>query len=200
MAFATRVAADDSRDDADELTSPLLRSARVTLRPLRDGDEPRLRDIRAEPAVARWWSLPGAEARGADADGDDDAVVLAIEAHGELIGAIQYSEERDPDYRHASIDIYLATRAQGRGLGSDAIRLLAQYLFDERGHHRLTIDPAASNARAIAAYAKVGFRSVGVMRQYERGPDGTWHDGLLMDLLRDELRSPEAPRRPKPRH
>ena len=23
---------------------------------------------------------------------------------------------------------------------------------------------------------------------YERGPDGTWHDGLLMDLLRDELR------------
>ena len=182
------------------MTSPLLRSARVTLRPLRDGDEPRLRDIRAEPAVARWWSLPGAEARGADADGDDDAVVLAIEAHGELIGAIQYSEERDPDYRHASIDIYLATRAQGRGLGSDAIRLLAQYLFDERGHHRLTIDPAASNARAIAAYAKVGFRSVGVMRQYERGPDGTWHDGLLMDLLRDELRSPEAPRRPKPRH
>jgi aminoglycoside 6'-N-acetyltransferase len=25
------------------------------------------------------------------------------------------------------------------------------------------------------------------MRQYERGPDGTLHDGLLMDLLRDEL-------------
>jgi aminoglycoside 6'-N-acetyltransferase len=26
-----------------------------------------------------------------------------------------------------------------------------------------------------------------VMRQYERGLDGTWHDALLMDLLRDEL-------------
>jgi len=25
------------------------------------------------------------------------------------------------------------------------------------------------------------------MRQYERGPDGTFHDGLLMDLLRGEL-------------
>jgi len=25
------------------------------------------------------------------------------------------------------------------------------------------------------------------MRQYERGPDGQSHDGLLMDLLRDEL-------------
>jgi hypothetical protein len=57
----------------------------------------------------------------------------------------------------------------------------------DRGHHRLTIDPAASNARAIAAYAKVGFRPVGIMRQYERGPDGTWHDGLLMELLREDL-------------
>jgi aminoglycoside 6'-N-acetyltransferase len=51
----------------------------------------------------------------------------------------------------------------------------------------VTIDPAAANTRAIAAYAKVGFRPVGVMRKYERGPDGTWHDGLLMDLLREEL-------------
>lgn len=25
------------------------------------------------------------------------------------------------------------------------------------------------------------------MRQYERGGDGQFHDGLLMDLLRDEL-------------
>ncbi len=25
------------------------------------------------------------------------------------------------------------------------------------------------------------------MRQYERGSDGRFHDGLLMDLLRDEL-------------
>jgi hypothetical protein len=26
-----------------------------------------------------------------------------------------------------------------------------------------------------------------VMRQYERGPDGRFHDGLPMDLLRGEL-------------
>jgi aminoglycoside 6'-N-acetyltransferase len=173
------------------LTHPVLRGARVTLRPLRDGDDGTLRAIRAEPEVARWWGLPAAEATPADAD--DDEVVLAIEWHGELVGAIQYSEESEPDYRHASIDIYLSTRAQGRGLGGDAIRALASYLFDERGHHRLTIDPAASNARAIAAYANVGFRPVGIMRQYERGPDGSWHDGLLMDMLRDELREAAGP-------
>jgi aminoglycoside 6'-N-acetyltransferase len=164
---------------------PTLQGQRVVLRPVADVDRARLRAILAEPEVARWWGLGGAVS--ADGEPDDDDVRLVIEFDGEVVGAIQYAEEDDPDYRHASIDIFLATRAQGHGVGPDAIRTLARYLFDERGHHRLTIDPAAANARAIAAYAKVGFKQVGLMRQYERGPDGTWHDGLLMDLLRTEL-------------
>ncbi len=47
--------------------------------------------------------------------------------------------------------------------------------------------PAAANAAAIRAYEKVGFHPVGVMRRYERGADGTLHDGRLMDLLAEEL-------------
>jgi aminoglycoside 6'-N-acetyltransferase len=62
-----------------------------------------------------------------------------------------------------------------------------RYLIDERGHHRLTIDPAADNAEAIRAYEKVGFRPVGVLREYWRAPGGAWRDGLLMDLLASEL-------------
>jgi aminoglycoside 6'-N-acetyltransferase len=57
-------------------------------------------------------------------------------------------------------------------------------LIDERGHHRVTIDPATANTAAIRAYQKAGFRPVGVMRGYERDTDGRgWHDGLLMDIL-----------------
>jgi aminoglycoside 6'-N-acetyltransferase len=40
---------------------------------------------------------------------------------------------------------------------------------------------------AIRAYENASFKAVGVMRQYERLPGGEWHDGLLMDLLADEL-------------
>jgi aminoglycoside 6'-N-acetyltransferase len=57
-----------------------------------------------------------------------------------------------------------------------------------RGHHRLTIDPSAENARAIRTYTSLGFRPVGLLRAYERWRDGSWHDGLLMDLLADDLR------------
>ncbi len=45
----------------------------------------------------------------------------------------------------------------------------------------------AGTAAAIACYAKVGFRPVGLMRQYGRDRHGRWHDGLLLDLLAVEL-------------
>ena len=49
------------------------------------------------------------------------------------------------------------------------------------------IDPAAENVRAIRAYERVGFRRIGIQRQSELAGDGTWRDGLLMDLLASEL-------------
>jgi aminoglycoside 6'-N-acetyltransferase len=164
----------------------------VTLRPATLADTDALTAILAEPDVARWWGRferPRVEAELTGARADADTVlVFAIELEGRVVGAIQASEEPEPDYRHAGIDLFLDPTVHGRGLGPDAIGALATYLFEERGHHRLTIDPAAANERAIRAYERVGFRPVGIMRRYERGPDGTWHDSLLMDLLAGELR------------
>ncbi len=132
----------------------------------------------------RWGDVEDGEI---EAEFVGNARVFVIEAEGEVVGAIQYGEEEDPMYRHAGIDLFLSTARHGQGLGAEAIRVLARHLIDERGHHRLTIDPAVDNVAAIRAYEKVGFRAVGVMRSYERGPDGTWHDGLLMEMLANEL-------------
>jgi aminoglycoside 6'-N-acetyltransferase len=156
------------------------------LRLLRPDDRTPLRAILAEPDVARWWAPRGPD-EAIDGLFDEGEVVYAIVVAGEVAGAIEFSEENEPDYRHAGIDLFLDAAHQGRGLGRDAIRAMARYLLEERGHHRLTIDPAVANDRAIRAYRRVGFRPVGVMRAYERGSGGTWHDGLLMDLLRGEL-------------
>ncbi|MGW1372882.1 aminoglycoside 6'-N-acetyltransferase [Streptomyces sp. NPDC002446] len=154
-----------------------LRGTSVLLRPTTDADTSVLDRIVREPAVAAWWSEP-----------DDYDDMLAIVLDGEVIGAIQYDEETDPEYRHASIDIFLTADMHGRGLGTDAVRTLARWLIHERGHHRLTIDPAAANTAAIRSYRKVGFKPVGTMRAYGRDyRRGGWADALLMDLLADEL-------------
>ena len=166
----------------------VLKGERVLLRRGRPEDADTLVRIRNEPEVARRWGNADIEGEVEEGFiGNDEGFV--IEVNGEVVGAIQYGEEYDPMYRHASMDVFLATSRHGRGLGAEAIRLLARHLFEERGHHRLTIDPAVDNAAAIRAYERVGFRAVGIMRSYERGPDGVWHDGLLMDMLREEFRT-----------
>jgi aminoglycoside 6'-N-acetyltransferase len=164
----------------------ILRGERVLLRRGRPEDAEGLFQIRSEPEIVRWWGSDEIEEISDQFIGADEGFV--IEAYGEVVGAVQYHEEGDPMYRHAGIDIFLTASRHGQGLGTEAIRLLARHLFEERGHHRLTIDPAADNAAAIRAYEKVGFRRVGIMRNYERCPDGAWHDGLLMDMLREEFR------------
>lgn len=164
-----------------------LRGRFVTLRSPTLADAPALAAILAEPAVAAWWGVFDLERVRRDLIAGDDDVSLVIERDGAIVGYIQYAEENDPEFRHAGIDLFLRADAQGLGLGPDAIRTVAAYLIDDLGHHRLTIDPAADNARAIAAYAKVGFRPVGRLRRYQRMPDGRWIDGLLMELLAEEF-------------
>lgn len=161
---------------------------KVRLRSATRSDIAALAAIRAEPEVRRWW-------RGGDdlvAEVTDDLAdtgthTFVIEYADRVVGAIQWGEESEPDYRHANIDIYLDPSAHGRGLGTDAVRTLARHLLSTHGHHRVVIDPAADNHAAIRCYSKAGFLPVGVMRQYERGADGTWHDGLLMDLVAEDV-------------
>ena len=176
----------DRANDAGK--RPVLTGKLARIRPGGPDDAPLLHAILGEPSVSQWWGEPEplAQIEG-DLLGGSQTVLLVVEVGGEVAGGIQYTEEDEPMYRHAGIDIFLGTRFQDRGAGREAVALLARFLFGQRGHHRLTIDPAAANERAIRSYAAVGFRPVGVMRQYERGQDGTFHDGLLMDLLRDEL-------------
>lgn len=166
---------------------PVLHGERLTLRPLTEAHLDRLVEVMWHPSVLRWWgTVASPEALREDLRHDGSA--FAIEVDGAVAGWLGIWEEDEPDYRHAALDIGLGPAWQDRGLGSEALRTVIRWLIDERGHHRFTIDPAVANERAVRAYAAVGFKPVGVLRRYERGPDGRWEDGLLMDLLAEELR------------
>ena len=115
---------------------------------------------------------------------EPDVTRLTIRHGGEIAGMVQFDEELEPKYRHASIDIFVAPAHQGRGVCTESIRLVVDHLLRERGHHRITIDPAAENAAAVRCYTKAGFRPVGIMRLAERDADGQeWHDALMMELV-----------------
>ena len=182
-----RAAHFDVLEQQVRIAPPRLEGETVVLRPLGLEDVERLAAIQAEEGVARWWGPPDASELRRKAEGSDPVVAFAIEVDGEVAGLIQYYEENEPDFRSANLDIFLGDGYRGRGFGPDALRTLSRYLVEVIGHHRLTIDPAAENAVAIGAFERAGFRPVGVMREYWRAPDGTWRDGLLLDLLASEV-------------
>jgi aminoglycoside 6'-N-acetyltransferase len=158
-----------------------LEGSRVRLTPLAPADAEALRAIRADPRIAERWDELEPDFPLHD---EPEATRYTIHHDGEIAGMIQFGEETEPKYRHAWIDIFVAPGHQGLGVGAEAVQLIVDHLLVERGHHRLTIDPAADNAAAIACYAKAGFRPVGVMRLAERDSDGRgWHDALLMELV-----------------
>jgi aminoglycoside 6'-N-acetyltransferase len=173
-------------EDVQTADDDELRGELVFLVPVAEEHVPQLRRILRTPEVRRRW---GDEVASSKWPFDDStAVRLSILVDDRLVGMVQYGEEDDPAYRSASIDIFVDPAVHGRGVGRDAVRTLARYLVRTRGHHRLVIDPAADNEPAIRCYSSVGFRPVGILRRYERNVDGDgWHDGLLMDLLAEEL-------------
>jgi aminoglycoside 6'-N-acetyltransferase len=156
----------------------------VTLRALAEGDETELLRIHATAEVTRWWDAP---AEGFPWD-EPESTRFTVEVNDRIAGLIQYWEEPEPRYRHAQIDLFIDPRLHNRGVGSAAVAKVVALLISERGHHRITIDPALANAAAIRAYEKVGFKRVGVLAEAERDVQGEgWHDVLLMELLASEL-------------
>jgi aminoglycoside 6'-N-acetyltransferase len=120
------------------------RSPATRLRPLRSGDEAALLRIHRAPEVRRWWGDP---APGFPWSDDPEAIRLVIDLDGAVAGLIQFREELEPRYRHATVDLFLDPALHGRGLGTAVLRRLLAHLFEGRGHHRVTIDPAAANTR-----------------------------------------------------
>ncbi len=156
----------------------------VVLRPTSAEHMPVFLQVLGHPEIAKSWSGYDLERVRRDLLGPHG---YAIELAGDVVGLIVYREELDPDHRHAALDLAVSPGHQGQGLGCDALRTMARFLFAHRNHHRVTIDPAAHNASAIRSCERAGFRPVGILRSYERTPDGEWIDGLLMDLLADDL-------------
>jgi aminoglycoside 6'-N-acetyltransferase len=142
----------------------------------------RLKELRRTPEVARWWD-PAPE--GWPLEPEADLERLAVLVDGEVAGYVQVWEEPDRTSRHADVDIFLGPGAQGRGLGTEAMRAIVRHLIEDRGHHRITLSGSVDNERAIHVYEKVGFRKVGVMRKANLSHvTGEWEDEFLMELVR----------------
>ena len=165
-----------------------LRGDRVVLVPLAEDHAPALRDIRRHQDVADWWGQLDDDFPWEEPEAERFTVLV----DGEVAGMIEAHEENEPDYRSAEVDIFLDAGLRGQGIGPDVLRTLIRHLVEDRGHHRVFLGANVHNARAIRAYEKAGFRTVGTMRLSGRDfRTGRYEDEVLMEYV-DEERAAEA--------
>lgn len=152
----------------------------MVLVPLAPEHSERLRAIRRQQEVADWWG----PLEGDFPEEEPSAERFTVIVDGSVAGMVQVTEENDPDFRSAEVDIFLDAELRGRGFGPDVLITLARHLVEDRGHHRLWLGANLHNARAIRCYEKAGFRVVGTMRLSGRDfRTGEYEDELLMELV-----------------
>jgi aminoglycoside 6'-N-acetyltransferase len=152
----------------------------MALRPPVPADAGPLLGILREPEVSRWWVGYTPERITDEIIESGNALVMAID--GVCAGAVFLYPNDDPEYLHVVMHLFLGARWYGQRYGAEALAIAITHLA-ALGHHRFTLDPNARNAPAIRSYERLGFRRVGVLREYQLRPDGSHEDGLLMDLV-----------------
>ena len=75
------------------------------------------------------------------------------------------------------------TQMHGKGYGTDAIRTLCQFGFDELNLHKIKAVVFDFNEPALRCYEKCGFVREGLLKQ-EIYREGAYHDVVMMGLIK----------------
>lgn len=73
----------------------------------------------------------------------------------------------------------------GKGYGTDAMKVLMHFIFEQMNIHKIKLNVFSFNKRAIKSYEKCGFKVEGILRD-ELFVDGKYHDEVSMGILREE--------------
>ncbi|MEU6229165.1 GNAT family protein [Streptomyces sp. NPDC047042] len=177
----------------DFSVKPVLTGDKAVLRPFTETDAEAIAEIVEDPEVIRFTFDPTSEitlerlrswygSRSAQTDRLDLAVTDRVT--GELVGEVVLNEW-DPATRSCNFRTLLGPKGRGRGLGTEATRLIVAYGFEQLGLHRIELAAWAHNHRALRVYEKVGFVVEGTRREVQLR-DGEWADEVLMAILDHE--------------
>lgn len=178
---------------ADLSHKPVLTGEKALLRPFTEVDATAIAEIIEDPEVIRFTFEPSADltlerlstwygSRGEQADRLDLAVT--DRETGAVVGEVVLYDW-NPAHRSCVFRTLIGPGGRGRGLGTEATRLIVGYAFEQIGLHRIQLDVYSHNHRARRVYEKVGFVEEGTRRQVQLR-DGVWLDEVVMSILSHE--------------
>jgi RimJ/RimL family protein N-acetyltransferase len=172
----------------------LLEGEKVKLREYRKEDIPKAWEYFNDPDVRRFLN-PGIpfplkledeekwyEEQTSRKDTYNFAIV--IKDTGEYIGGCGINSV-DWKNRHACVGIFLGKPFWSKGYGTDAMKVLVNFIFSQMNINKVYLNVFSFNQRAIKSYEKCGFKVEGVLREHIYR-DGKYHDEYIMSILRSE--------------
>ena len=176
------------------MTTPYLVGTKVYLRPLLESDAAECWAWFNDPDVRRTLALRGRP----NTEATSRAFIHSLDPRRDQVFAIRTREgdifvgncglhEIHPVDRHASLGLVIGRKEHwGQGFGTEAVRLLCRYAFDELNLHRVALSTYAINERGFRLYTRVGFKIEGRKREHVF-IEGRYVDEVMMGLLRGEL-------------
>lgn len=176
------------------ISESILEGETVRLRPVEERDLPHFVRWLADPELTRWLAAIGEPPTledeydwWHDRRSDPDSILWAIEtSDGHLVGTTELRLTLRAERAELGIAIHDKTQ-WGKGLGTEAARLVVDYAFEELDLNRVELTTDEENARAIRCYEKVGFVREGLLRRH-RPLDGDFSNTVVMGVLRAEWR------------
>ncbi|HEU0041996.1 MAG TPA: GNAT family N-acetyltransferase [Jiangellaceae bacterium] len=198
--------ADDSRTPTTPwLQVPVLRGEVAVLRPFEESDADSVTEACNDPVSQHWLGgLPSPYTREIALEYIHDRHEEAASARGvhwaaafPTGGPAMGSFSLMGLDRHdggAEVGYWLHPAARGRGMATDAVRLMVKHAFSAEaegglGLRRLTVAHVTGNDASMAVIKRAGFRPSGVERAADRIRSGTILDLHWYDLLSDDPRS-----------
>jgi RimJ/RimL family protein N-acetyltransferase len=166
----------------------------LVLRPWRPGDAPEVLAICQDPEIARWVTIPQPFLP-ADADafignaltmwrgGTGAAFAIVDAATDRLLGAVT---RFGPEGHQATLGLWLARDARGRGVGSRTLRLVADWTFATTSVIRLDAFIMVGNEASNRMVERAGFRREGVLRAWDLHHDGVPVDCVVFARIRGD--------------
>jgi RimJ/RimL family protein N-acetyltransferase len=166
----------------------------LVLRPWRPADAPAVHAICQDPEIARWVTIPqpftpaDAEAFVEGAlrmwrDGTGAAFAIVDAPTERILGAVT---RFGPDGHQATFGLWLAPEARGRGVGTRALRLLADWTFATTAVIRIDSFIMVGNEPSERMVERAGFQREGVLRAWDIHHDGVPVDCVVYSRLRDD--------------
>jgi RimJ/RimL family protein N-acetyltransferase len=130
----------------------------------------------------------------------DIDLMIEDRATGKPIGFLSIYDQ-DPVNNSAEISFLIGeNELRGKGLGKEIAKLSVNICFDELSLNRVVASATVENVRSVKALEAVGFKRVGLLREYQI-VEGKKYDEHLLEMLREDhlkLKGAQVPAGPQP--